>query len=96
MCQKALLAGANLKSKECGSETVCQEALLGRRDEKEKKMAVFGNGSIKYVEDYEWYDSDSGDIGVELGECEQGGVLDLKFGARTSYTNERSSDVIYL
>ena len=47
------------------------------------------------MDDYEWYDSDSGDIGVELGECEQGGVLELKLGARNSYTiGKGSSDVI--
>jgi len=48
-------------------------------DEKAGKMAVFGNGSIKSVNDYEWYDSDSGDIGIELGECEQGGVSEFEF-----------------
>ena len=49
------------------------------------------------MNDYEWYDSDSSDIGVELRECEQGGVLerDLKFRARDSYTIEKgSSDMI--
>ena len=98
VCQKALLERCgDEKSVECGSETVCQEELLEQRNDNGKKIAVFGNGSIRFLNDYEWYDSDNGDIGVELGECEQGGVLetDLKFGARNSYTIEKgSSDVI--
>ena len=60
------------------------------------KMAVFGNGSIKSVNDYEWYDSDSGDIGIELGECKQGGVLEFEIRARNSYGTKGSSDVIQL
>ena len=94
-CKMAPLAGANLKFEECGAENVCKMASLQRCDDKEKKTAIFGNGSIRFVDDYEWYDSDSGDIGVEFGECEQGGVLDLKLGARNSYTiEEQNSDVI--
>ena len=94
-CKRAPLAGANLKSEECGSEKVCKMASLQRRDDIEKKTAIFGNGSIRFVDDYEWYDSDSGDIGVELGGFEQGGLLDLKLGASSSYTiEEQNSDVI--
>ena len=76
---------------------MCKKASLQQCGDNEKKIAVFGNDSIRFVNDYEWYDSDSGDIGQELGECEQGCVLetDLKFGARNSYTIEKgSSDVI--
>ena len=42
-------------------------------NEKAGMMTVFGNSSIKPLNDYEWYDRDSGDIGLELGECEHGG-----------------------
>ena len=80
-CLEALLERrGDEKSAECDSGTVCQEALLKRRGDNEKKIAVFGNGSIRFVNDYEGYDSDSGDIGLELGECEQ--------------IEKRSSDVI--
>jgi hypothetical protein len=64
VCNMAPLAGANLKCEECGSENVCKMASLQRCGDKEKKTAIFGNGSIRFVDDYEWYDSDSGDIGV--------------------------------
>ena len=64
--------------------------------EKAGKMAVFGNGSIKCVNDYEWYDSESGDIGIELGECEQGGVLEFEICACDSYGTKGSSNVIQL
>ena len=85
------------KSAKCGSKNVCKKASLQQCGDNGKKIAVFGNGSIRFVNDYEWYDSDSGNIGLELGECKQGGELetDLKFGARNSYTIEKgSSDVI--
>ena len=97
VCLEALLERrGDEKSAKCGSVTVCPEALLQRRDDNGKKMAVFGNGCIKCVNDYEWYDSDSGDIGIELGECEQGGVLEFKICARNSYETKGSSDVIQL
>ena len=94
-CKMAPLAGANLKCEECGSENMCKMASLQRCSDKERKTAIFGNGSIRFVDDYEWNNSDSGDIGVELRECEQGGELDLKLGACNSYTiEEQNSDVI--
>jgi len=63
-------------------------------NEKAGKMAVLGNGSIKHVNDYEWYDSGSGDTVIELGECEQGGVSEFEICACNSYTIEESSNVI--
>ena len=54
-------------------------------------------GSIKRVNGYKWYNSDSGDIGVELGECKQGGVSEFEFiCARNSYTIRESPNVIQI
>ena len=44
VCEMAPLAGANLKSEECGSENVCKKASLQRRDN--EKSAECGSETV--------------------------------------------------